>query len=158
MSDRPNPDQVVRDLGIELPTSIPPVGNYVRAVVTGNLLFASGHLPDSAGDPIHLGRLGDELTVEQGYAAARQAAVNLLGTLAQTLGSLDRVSRVVKLLGMVHSAPDFIEQPLVMNGASDLLHEVFGESALHARSAVGMVQLPRNNCVEIEGVFEVAPA
>jgi enamine deaminase RidA (YjgF/YER057c/UK114 family) len=152
----PDPDARVRELGLELPTSIPPVGNYVRAVVTGNLLFTSGHLPDSAGEPIHLGRLGDELTVEQGYAAARQAALNMLGTVVATAGSLGRVRRVVKLLGMVHSAPGFTEQPFVMNGASDLLQEVFGESALHARSAVGMAQLPRNNCVEIEGIFELA--
>ena len=149
------PDEVVRRLGIILPRVVPPVGRYVRAVQTGNLLFCSGHLPDSAGDPIFLGALGTELTTAQGYEAARQATVNLLGTIQASLGSLDRVSRIVKLLGMVHSAPDYIEQPQVMNGASDLLDEVFGERAIHARSAVGMVQLPRNNCVEIEAIVEV---
>lgn len=143
-------------LGIELPAVIPPVGRYVRAVRSGTLLFCSGHLPDSAGSPVHMGKLGRDLTTEQGYEAARQAAVNLLGTMRASLGDLDRVTRVVKLLGMVSSTEDFLEQPLIVNGASDLLHEVLGERAVHARSAVGMAQLPRGNCVENEAIVEVA--
>lgn len=148
----------VEQMGIALPTVVPPVGRYVRAVQSGPLLFCSGHLPDSAGTPVHMGKLGRELTTQQGYEAARQAAVNLLGTIRASLGSLDRVARVVKLLGMVSSTEDFIEQPLVLNGASDLLHEVLGDQAVHARSAVGMAQLPRGNCVEIEAIIEVAAA
>ncbi|RGC68603.1 Endoribonuclease L-PSP [Micromonospora sp. MW-13] len=149
-------DARVAELGIDLPRSVPPVGNYLRSMQTGNLLFLSGHLPDSAGTPIHVGKLGRDLTVEQGYEAAREAAVAMLGTVRNALGSLDRVTRIVKLLGMVNSTEDFIEQPAVINGASDLFHEIFGDRAPHARSAVGMAQLPRNNCVEIEGIFEVA--
>lgn len=151
------PEERLAALRLELPSVIPPVGRYVRAVQTGNLLFCSGHLPDSAGEPVHLGKLGRDLTTEQGYAAARQAAVNLLGTIRSSLGSLDHVARIVKLLGMVSSTEDYVEQPLVLNGASDLLHEVLGERAIHARSAVGMAQLPRNNCVEVEAVVEVLP-
>jgi enamine deaminase RidA (YjgF/YER057c/UK114 family) len=145
----------VLELRLELPASIPPVGNYVRATQTGDLLFLSGHLPDSAGEPLYLGKLGRDLTTEQGYDAARQAAINLLGTVRQWIGDLNRVERVVKLLGMVNSTEDFIEQPKVIDGASDLLQDVFGEPAMHARSAVGMAQLPRNNCVEIEAVIQV---
>jgi enamine deaminase RidA (YjgF/YER057c/UK114 family) len=143
------------EMGLTLPDSVPPAGNYTRAVRTGNLLFISGHLPDSSGEPLHKGKLGRDLTTEQGYDAARQAAINLLGTARKTLGDLNRVRRVVKLLGMVNSTEDFTEQPQVINGASDLLDEVFGEIATHARSAVGMAQLPRNNCVEIEAIVEV---
>jgi enamine deaminase RidA (YjgF/YER057c/UK114 family) len=157
MLDDDLPEARLAVLGLTLPAVVPPVGLYVRAVLTGNLLFCSGHLPDSAGEPIHLGKLGRDLTTEQGYAAARQAAVNLLGTIRTSVGSLDRVRRVVKLLGMVNSTEDFVEQPLVMNGASQLLHDVLGERAIHARSAVGMVQLPRNNCVEIEAIVEIVP-
>jgi len=147
-------DARVAELGLELPSSIPPAGNYLRYMVTGNLLFTSGHLPDSAGTPIHVGKLGRDLTVEQGYEAARHAMINMLGTVRNALGTLDRVTRVVKLLGMVNSTEEFVQQPDVINGASDLLTEIFGDIAPHARSAVGMAQLPRNNCVEIEGVFE----
>lgn len=149
-----SPNERVKSLGISLPTSIPPVGNYVRSKITGNLLFLSGHLPDSAEEPIHLGKLGRDLTTEQGYAAARQAIIAMLGTIHNALGSLDRITAFVKLLGMVNSTEDFIEQPAVINGASDLLHEIFGETAIHARSAVGMAQLPRGNCVEIEAIVE----
>lgn len=145
----------IAELKIELPDSIPPVGNYVRAVQTGRLLYTSGHLPDSAGTPLHLGKLGRDLTADQGYDAARQAAINLLGTVRQSLGDLNRIGRVVKLLGMVNSTETFIEQPRVIDGASDLLREVLGDASLHARSAVGMAQLPRNNCVEIEAIIEL---
>lgn len=148
------PEDCVKELGLELPSSIPPIGNYVRAMATGNLLFVSGHLPDSAGTPLYLGKLGRDLTVEEGYLAAQQATLALLGTVKQSLGSLNRVTQVVKLLGMVNSSEDFTQQPQVLNGASDLLQAVFGDRATHARSAVGMAQLPRNNCVEIEAIIE----
>jgi enamine deaminase RidA (YjgF/YER057c/UK114 family) len=105
-----------------------------------------------------MGKLGRELTTGQGYEAARQAAICLLGSIRNATGDLNRVTRVVKLLGMVNSTDAFTEQTQVINGASDLLAEVFGEDGLHARSAVGMAQLPRNNCVEIEAVVSLAPA
>lgn len=144
------------ELRIELPKSNPPAGNYVRAHQTGNLLFVSGHLPDSDGTDRFMGKLGRELTTADGYQAARWAAINALGTVKQYIGELDRVTHFVKLLGMVNSMPEFIEQPQVMNGASDLLHELFGPSiAPHARSAVGMAVLPRGNSVEIEMIVEV---
>lgn len=151
-----NFDDRVAELGIELPDSIPPVGNYLRSMRTGNLLFVSGHLPDSAGPPSCTGKLGRDLTVEQGYRAAREAMIAMLGTVRNELGTLDKVTRVVKLLGMVSSHEGFAQQPAVIDGASDLLQEVFGNVAPHARSAVGMAELPRNNCVEIEGIFEFA--
>ena len=153
---RPSPDQCLHAMGIQLPASNPPVGAYVRAVQTGNLLFVSGHLPDSDGTARLMGKLGRDLTTADGYQAARFAAVNALGTIQAALGDLGRVRRFVKLLGMVNSTPDFMEQPLVINGASDLIQEVFGlEVGLHARSAVGMAALPRGNSVEIEMVLEV---
>jgi enamine deaminase RidA (YjgF/YER057c/UK114 family) len=149
------PEQQVASLGLQLPAIVPPVGNYVRTVRSGNLLFVSGHLPDSAGTPSHMGKLGRDLTTTEGYQAARQSAINLLGSVRQALGSLDQVTRVVKLFGMVNSTEDFTDQPQVINGASDLLQEVFGPAAVHARSAVGMAQLPRNNCVEVEAIIEI---
>jgi enamine deaminase RidA (YjgF/YER057c/UK114 family) len=149
-------EQKLAEMGLELPPSSPPLGNYVRAVRNSDLLFVSGHLPEVDGRQVHPGKLGREVTTEQGYEAARQATINLLGTVRETLGDLDRVKRVVKLLGMVNSTDDFTSQTEVVNGASDFLVEVFGERALHARSAVGMNQLPRNNCVEVEAILEVS--
>jgi len=153
---RPSPEEQLDALGIELPASNPPVGNYVRAVQTGALLFVSGHLPDSDGTARFIGKLGRELTTEDGYQAARIAAINALGTIRTAVGGLGRVRRFVKLLGMVNSMPDFTEQPQVINGASDLIEQVFGaEIGYHARSAVGMAALPRGNSVEIEMVVEI---
>ena len=143
-------------MGVTLPAENPPTGNYVRSFRTGNLLFLSGHLPDSDGTPRFMGKLGRELTTEDGYQAARAATINALGTVKHAVGDFGRVRHFVKLLGMVNSMPDFIEQPLVMNGASDLLHELFGpDIAPHARSAVGMAVLPRGNSIEIEMILEV---
>lgn len=150
-----DPELVLARLGIELPPSIPPVGNYARARSSGPLLYLAGHLPDSAGVPQYMGKLGLDLSVEDGYRAARVAMINSLGTIKASLGSLKRVRRFIKLLGMVNCAADFVRQPEIVNGASDLLDEVFGkEVALHARSAVGMHSLPRGNCVEIETILE----
>lgn len=148
-------DRRLSELGLTLPEATTRRGTYASTARTGNLLFVSGHLPDSAGEPLHVGKLGRDLTTDQGYAAARQAGINLLGCVRAAIGDLDRVTAVVKLFGMVNSTEDFIEQSQVINGTSDLFAEVFEDAPLHARSAVGMAQLPRNNCVEIEVVIEL---
>lgn len=146
-------EQRLADLGITLPEPVSPVATYVRYVQTGNLLYISGTGPDTSHPT---GKVGVDLTVEQGVAAARSVGLGLIATMRQALGDLDRVVRVVKLLGMVNSAPDFGGQPTVVNGCSDLLVEVFGERGRHARSAVGMGALPSGISVEIELIVEVA--
>ena len=147
----------LKDKGITLPTPTTPLANYVGAVQTGNLLFLSGHGPfRPQGKFTHVGKVGRELTVEQGYQVAREVGLNLLATTRATLGSLDRVKRVVKVLGMVNSVEEFGDQPKVINGFSDLMVEVFGEAiGKHARSAVGMAGLPLGIPVEIEMILEV---
>lgn len=145
-------------LGLSLPPIPQPLANYVPLVRTGNLLFVSGHGPGVVTDgklSFIQGKLGKDLDVEQGYDAARQVMLNILQSLKQELGDLDKVKRVVKLLGFVNCTPDFPDQPKVINGASDLLVDVFGERGRHARSAVGMQQLPFGIAVEIEMVVEV---
>ena len=145
-------------LGLSLPPIPQPVANYVPLVRTGNLLFVSGHGPGVITDgklSFIQGKLGKDLDVEQGYDAARQVMLNVLQSVKQELGDLDKVKRVVKLLGFVNCTPDFPDQPKVINGASDLLVELFGERGRHARSAVGMQQLPFDIAVEIEMVVEV---
>lgn len=144
------PEARLEELGITLAPPRKAVGNYVSHVRTGNLIFTSGQGVDQ-----YHGKLGEELDVETGYQAARQSMINLLSVLKHELGDLSKVKRVVKILGMVNSAPDFTGQPKVMNGASDLLVEVFGERGKHARSAVGMAQLPNNTAIEIEMIVEV---
>jgi len=140
---------------ITLPPAPAPLANYVGAVRTGNLLFLSGHGP-GRGQAATRGKVGRDLSVEQGYQAAREVGLNLLATVRAHLGSLDRVRRVVKVLGMVNSADDFGDQPKVINGFSDLMVEVFGEEiGRHARSAVGMAGLPLGIPVEIEMILEV---
>lgn len=142
------------ELGITLPAPTTPVANFVTTVQTGNLLFVSGHA--SAHEEHGLrGKVGRDVTVEQAYQAARWVAIELISTVKAAVGDLDRVERIVKLLGMVNSAEDFTGQPSVINGASDLLVEVFGEKGRHARSAVGMAQLPINTSVEIEMILEL---
>lgn len=146
----------LKELGIELLPPGTPVANYVPAVRTGNLVFVSGHGPTGAdGKTAYRGKLGRDVTVEQGYEAARLVMLRCLGSLRAEIGSLDKVVRIVKLLGMVRSAEDFGQQPQVINGASDLLIEIFGEQGRHARSAVGMAELPFGIPVEIEMVVEV---
>ena len=145
-------------LGLSLPPIPQPVANYVPLVRTGNLLFVSGHGPGIITDgklSFIQGKLGKDLDVKQGYDAARQVMLNILQSVKQELGDLDKVKRVVKLLGFVNCTPDFPDQPKVINGASDLLVELFGERGRHARSAVGMQQLPFGIAVEIEMVVEV---
>lgn len=143
-------------LGLTLPTPTPPAGAYVKAVQTGNLLFVSGHGPHQDGVLRYRGKVGRDLTLEEGYAAARLSMMNCLTSVRLALGSLDRVARIVKVLGFVNSAPGFVEQPKVINGGSDLLLDLFGEAGRHARSAVGMAELPSNIAVEIELVLEIA--
>jgi len=145
----------LKELGITLPEPPKPVANYVPAVRTGNLLFVSGHGPYDDGKTIMAGKLGKELTIEEGYRTARSVALNCLASVKAALGDLDKVKRVVKLLGMVNCTEDFKDPPKVVNGASDLLVEVFGEAGRHARSAVGMQSLPNGIPVEIEMILEV---
>jgi L-ascorbate metabolism protein UlaG (beta-lactamase superfamily)/enamine deaminase RidA (YjgF/YER057c/UK114 family) len=151
-----DPEVRLAELGIELPEPPSPVANYVNGVQTGNLIFLAGKGPlRPDGTEIH-GKLGADLTIEEGYEAARLTAINQLAVLKAMLGDLSRVVRIVKVLGMVNSDPDFVEQPAVINGFSDLIVEVFGERGKHARAAVGMATLPRGQAVEIELVVEVS--
>lgn len=146
----------IAELGISLPESPQPIANYVPTVRTGNLLFVAGLGPAARADgSVPNGKVGRDLTQEEGYEAARLVGINLLARLKSSLGDLDRVVRVVKLLSMVNSAPEFTQQPAVANGCSDLLVEVFGERGRHARSAVGMASLPNDIPVEIEMIVEV---
>ena len=146
----------LKERSITLPPTATPMANYVGAVRVGNLLFLSGHGPIVKDGKMASGKLGRELSVEQGYQVAREVGLNLLATVKANLGSLDKVKRVVKVLGMVRSAEGFGDQPKVINGFSDLMVEVFGETiGKHARSAVGMAELPVGIPVEIEMIVEV---
>ena len=146
----------IKELGLTLPQPPKPLGTYVPGVRVGNFLFLSGHGPGRVdGVPVVRGKVGRDLSIEDGYKAAREVGVNLLGTARTLLGSLDKVKRVVKVLGMVNSAEGFGDQPKVINGFSDLMVEVFGDNSRHARSAVGMAELPMGIPVEIEMILEV---
>lgn len=144
------PEQKLEELGLELPALRPAVGSYVGCVRTGNLIFTAGQGVDQ-----YHGKLGKELTTEEGYLAAQQSMLNLFSVVKNELGDLSKVKQFVKLLVMVNSTEDFIEQPKVANGASDLLGKVFGDKGIHGRSAVGMAQLPNNTAIEIEMIIEV---
>jgi enamine deaminase RidA (YjgF/YER057c/UK114 family) len=149
-----NIEKRLTELGITLPPPGSPAGNYVPCVIVGDLAFMSGQVCREAGKMKYTGKVGRDLTVEQGQAAARLCAVNLLAQLkAACGGDLDRVERCVRLGGFVNCGPDFQEQPKVINGASDLMVEVFGERGQHARVAVGAVALPLDSAVEVEAVF-----
>lgn len=149
-------EERLRELGIELPPAPKPVAVYVPAVRSGNMLYASGHGPRRANGELIQGKVGEELTLEQGYEAARVTGLAVLSTVRTTLGSLDNVKRLVKVLGMVNCTPNFAKQPQVINGFSELMVDVFGEkNGKGARSAVGMGSLPSNIAVEIEAIFEV---
>jgi steroid Delta-isomerase len=150
-----NAEQRVKDLGIDLPPPPKAVGNYLPGVQVGNLLFLSGCGPQRADGSYVVGKAGADLSVEQAYAAARVAALAILARIRLVTGSLDRVARIVKVLGMVNAAPDFREQPKVINGFSDLMVEVFGEAGRGARAAVGMAALTGQMAVEIEMVIEL---
>jgi enamine deaminase RidA (YjgF/YER057c/UK114 family) len=143
--------------GIVLPEPTVPVANYVGFVRTGNLLFVSGQVCfDAAGKLIAKGKLGAGVSVEQGNAAARGCAINLLAQVKAALGDLDKVVRVVRIGGFVNSAPDFVDGPKVLNGASDLMIMAFGDKGRHARTTVGVASLPADASVEVEGLFEVS--
>ena len=146
------------ELGIILPSAAAPAANYVPAVQSGRLLFISGQLPFKDGKLAYLGRLGKDLSVEDGYQAAKLCAINLIAQIQAAAGSVDRVHRIVRLGGFVACTPDFTDQPKVVNGASDLFVEVFGEAGRHARAAVGSPSLPLGVPVEIDAVVELTDA
>ena len=147
----------LEEMGIVLPDSPAPMANYVPAVRTGNLMYLAGLGPAARPDGTSpTGKVGQDLSVEEGYEAARLTGINILARLKGELGDLDRVNRVVKLLSMVNATADFTQQPAVANGCSDLMVEVFGDKGKHARSAVGMGSLPNNIPIEIEVIVEVA--
>jgi len=149
-------DARLKELNLELPEPPKPAGVYQPMVVAGNMAYVSGHGPLKLDGTMTTGKVGKELDQQAGYQAARQVGLTILATLRAELGSLDRVKRVVKTLGMVNATPDFREQPAVINGFSDLMAEVFGQDAgVGARSAVGMGSLPGNISVEIEVIFEL---
>ena len=152
-----SPEQKLQQLGITLPVPTKPVATYVNAVRTGNLIYLSGKGPTNADGTDITGKLGKDLSIEQGYAAAKSTGINLLAALKAEIGSLDKVKRIVKVLGMVNCTAEFTDQPKVINGFSDFMVEVFGEKGKHARSAVGMNALPKNIAVEIEMIVEVEP-
>jgi enamine deaminase RidA (YjgF/YER057c/UK114 family) len=145
------------DLGLELPPAPKPVGVYKPVVIVGNMAYLSGHGPLKSDGKLIIGRVGDDFTLEQGQQAARQTGLAMLASLKSSLGSLDRVKRVIKLLGLVRSTDAFDQQPAVINGCSQLFADVFGPDAgVGARSALGTNSLPSGIAVEIEGIFEIA--
>jgi len=147
--------QKLSDLNITLPNAAAPAANYVPFVQSGNMLFISGQLPFENGQLIHKGRLGENVSIEDGYKAARQCAINIIAQI-KAAGGLEKVRRIVRLGGFVNSAADFTDQPKVVNGASDLFVEVFGDAGRHARAAVGVPALPLGVAVEVDAVVELA--
>jgi enamine deaminase RidA (YjgF/YER057c/UK114 family) len=152
----PTPEERLQQLGVSLPAPAVPVAAYVPTVRTGNLVFVSGQVPVVDGTPSHLGHLGGDVDLEAGRAAARTCAINLLAALKAELGELSQVRRVVKVTGFVASTPRFTDAPKVINAASELLGEVFGDAGRHARAAVGVAALPLGVPVEVEAIVEVA--
>jgi enamine deaminase RidA (YjgF/YER057c/UK114 family) len=150
-------EKKLAELGIVLPAPVPPVANYVPFVRTGSLLFVSGQICVGAdGKLVAKGKLGETVAIEDGQQAARVCAINLLAQVKAAVGDLDRVVRVVRLGGFINSEPTFLDGPKVMNGASDLMVEVFGEQGRHARTTVGVAALPVDAAVEVEGLFEIS--
>ena len=152
----PTPEERLQELGVSLPSPAVPVAAYVPCVRTGNLVYVSGQVPVVDGKPSHLGHLGDEVDLEDGRAAARTCAVNVLAALKAELGELSRVRRVVKVTGFVASTPGFPDHPKVVNAASELFGDAFGDAGRHARAAVGVAALPLGVPVEVEAIVEVA--
>ncbi|HBR21646.1 MAG TPA: LysR family transcriptional regulator [Nitrospiraceae bacterium] len=150
------PEERLKQLGIELPDAPKPLGSYVPLVRTGNLVFLSGILPLVEGKLTREGRVGEKVTVDEAKEDARTASINALAILKSHLGTLNKIRRCVKITGYVSSAPDFTEQPNVLNAASDFMLEIFGEVGRHARAAVGANVLPLNSPVELEFIFEVS--
>jgi len=145
----------MKELGLSIPEIPPPAGAYVPAVKSGNLVFCSGQGPYKDGSQTYIGQVGSDVSLEEAYQAARIAGLNCLAEIRSVIGSLNRISRVVQIRGFVNSAPDFHDQPKVVNGASELMLEIFDESGKHARSALGTNNLPGNIPVEVEMVVEV---
>ena len=152
-----NPESRLDELGVELPEAPAPAGAYVPATRTGNLIFTAGQLPFEGGELNVRGKVGDAVDVDEARAAARLCALNALAAAATATEGLAGISRIVKVTGFVASAPGFNDQPQVLNGASEFLGEIFGDAGLHARSAVGVAELPRDAPVEVELVVEAAP-
>ncbi|MCX6069924.1 MAG: RidA family protein [Chloroflexi bacterium] len=152
-----DPEARLEELGIELPPPPKPVGSYTTAVISGDLLFLSGTTCYVEGGLLYKGKVGGSVTLDQAYAAARQTALNLLSVAKAELGTLNRVERVVKINGYVNSAPGFDQQPAVINGVSDVMVAVFGDRGVHARTSVGVSELPGQIPVEIEMVVQVRP-
>lgn len=150
------PEDRLRELGITLPDLPKPLGSYLPFARTGNLVFLSGMLPLSEGKILFAGRVGEAVSLDDAVQAARRSTINAIAVLRSAVGSLDRVKRCVKVTGFIASSQEFTDQPKVLNGASDLLTEVFGDVGMHARAAVGVHILPMNSPVEIEFIFEVA--
>ena len=151
------PEDQLKTLGITVPIPAKPVANYVGWVQTGNLVFTAGQIPYDNGKLTQTGVLGRDVTKEQGQAAARQAAINVIAQIKDACGGdLSRVRRIVKLTGFVACSHDFTDHPFVVNGASNLMVDVFGDAGRHARSAVGVPSLPLNACVEVEAIVEIA--
>lgn len=150
-------EERAKSMGITIPKVATPVGAYLLAVQSGTLIFTAGQGPVKDGVPAYKGKIGRDLTVEDGYEAAKLAALNCLAAAKSVLGTLDRVERVVKVNGYVNSAPGFTDQPKVMNGASDVLAQIFGENGRHARTSVGVNELPMNIAVEVELVLACKP-
>lgn len=149
-------DKRLAELGITLPVPAKPVANYVGWVRTGNLVYTAGQVPLKDGKIEYQGKLGKDYTVEEGAQAARICAINVVAQLKDAVGGdLDRIKRIVKVVGFVNGVPDFVDHPKVINGASDLIVEIFGDKGKHARSAVGSGSLPVNVAVEVEAVAEV---
>jgi enamine deaminase RidA (YjgF/YER057c/UK114 family) len=151
----PTPEERLQELGVDLPSPAAPVAAYVPCVRTGSLVYVSGQVPSVDGKPTHLGHLGDDVDLEAGRAAARTCAVNVLAALKAELGELSRVRRVVKVTGFVAATADFTDSPKVVNAASELFGEVFGDAGRHARAAVGVAALPLGVPVEVEAIVEV---
>ncbi len=147
-------DSRLKTLGIDLPPPGPPAAAYVMAATTGNTVFVSGHIAKRDGKP-WVGKLGQNMDTETGKAAARSITIDLIATLQHHLGSLDKIKRIVKVMGLVNSTSEYAEQHLVINSCSELLFEVFGEAGKHARSAFGVAQIPLGACVEIELIAEI---
>jgi enamine deaminase RidA (YjgF/YER057c/UK114 family) len=150
-----DPEAKLKELNITLPEPPKPVANYVNGVRAGNLIFLAGKGPRRADGSEITGKLGADVSIEEGYEGARLTAINQLAVLKDMLGNLNKVKRIVKVLGLVNSDPSFIEQPKVINGFSDLMVEVFGDKGKHARAAIGVASLPRGQAVEIELIVEV---
>jgi enamine deaminase RidA (YjgF/YER057c/UK114 family) len=151
-----SPEQRIAELGLTLPDVVPPVAAYVPAVRTGDLVMTAGQIPMRDGELVAVGKVGDQVSPEQAYDAARQCALNALAAVKSLVGDLSAVRRIVKVVVFVASTPDFTAQPGVANGASELLGEVFGDAGVHARSAVGVPVLPLDSAVEVELTVEVS--